>query len=307
MFKFERKQKTFDVAGVKVGGQPGQLPTVMIGSIFYYKDKIVNDEKTGKFDKLKAEEILKKEEEISDKTGNPRMVDVCSAWPEAFSKFIEFVADTIDGPFSIDGTTADVRIAGAEYVAEVGLSDRVVYNSITPDIKEAEISAIRDAKIKSAFLLTLNTRKPTLTGRLEVVDGLIDIAEKTGVENTLVDTTVLDTPDPGPTGKAIYLVKEKYGLPAGCGAHNAIEMWRKSKKLNEKIYLTSSVVANVLPITMGADFMLYGPIKRAPEMYIPFALADAYIAYTMRQEYNIKPLTRNHPLFKVFTIETSLL
>jgi len=304
LFKFETEQKVFDVAGVKVGGQPGQLPTVMVGSIFYHKDKIIEDEKLGKFNKIMAEEILKKEEEISDRTGNPRIVDVCSAWPEPFSKFIEFVADNIDGPFSIDGTTAEVRIAGAKYVAEVGLSDRVVYNSITPDIKEEEVSAIREAKIKSAILLTFNPRKPTLAGRLEVVDRLIEIAEKAGIENRLVDTTVLDAPDPGPTGKAVYLVKAKYGLPAGCGAHNAIEMWHKRRKLSEQIYLTGSVVANVLPIIMGANFMLYGPVRRASAMYIPCALADAYVAYSMRQEYNIKPLTNNHPLFRVFTMET---
>jgi tetrahydromethanopterin S-methyltransferase subunit H len=27
MFKFEKEQKVFDIAGVKVGGQPGEYPT----------------------------------------------------------------------------------------------------------------------------------------------------------------------------------------------------------------------------------------------------------------------------------------
>lgn len=300
LFKFEREQKIFDIAGVRIGGQPGQLPTVMIGSIFYHKDKIVEDEKIGKFDKVQAEKILKKEEEISDKTGNPRIVDVCSAWPQAFDKFIEFVANAIDGPFAIDGTTADVRMAGAKYVAEAGLSERVVYNSITPKTKETEILAIREAKIKSAILLMLNITKPTIAGRLEVVDKLLDKAKRADIENILVDTTVMDVPDPGPTGKTIYLVKEKYGFPAGCGAHNAVDVWHKRKKLDDKTYLTSSVVANVLPITMGANFMLYGPIKKAPEIYVPCAVADAYVAYSMRLEYNIRPLTSDHPIFKVF-------
>jgi tetrahydromethanopterin S-methyltransferase subunit H len=51
---------------------------------------------------------------------------------------------------------------------------------------------------------------------------------------------------------------------------------------------------------MGANFMLYGPIKNAPKIYIPVAAADAYAAYSMRQEYGIRPLTSNHPLFKIF-------
>ena len=300
MFKFEKEQKIFDIAGVKVGGQPGQLPTVMIGSIFYHKHKIVKDEKTGEFDKEKAEELLKMEEEISDKTGNPRIVDVCCSWPGAFEKFIDFVADMIDGPFTLDGTTAEVRIAGAKYVAEVGLSDRVVYNSITPHIKEEEITAIKEAKIKSAILLTLNTKNPTVSGRLQVLDELLTIAQKAGIEKYLVDTTVLDIPDPGPVSKAVYLVKEKYGLPAGAGTHNAVDRWKERRKLDQTRYLLASSVANVFPISVGADFILYGPIESSSNAYFYCALADTYVAYCVGQEFGIRPLTKDHPLFKIF-------
>ena len=60
--------------------------------------------------------------------------------------------------FPIDGATADVRIAGAKYVGETGLSNHVVCNSITPHTNDDEIKAIKEAKIKSAILLTLNTK-----------------------------------------------------------------------------------------------------------------------------------------------------
>jgi len=300
MFKFEREQEVFDIAGVKVGGQPGQLPTVMIGSIFYHKHKVVEDERKGEFNREKAEELLRMEGEISDKTGNPRIVDVCCSWPQAFEKFIDFVADTIDGPFTLDGTTAEARIAGAKYVGEVGLSERAVYNSITPHIKEEEISAIKEAGIKSAILLTLNSRNPTISGRLEVLDELLATAQKAGIENILVDTTVLDIPDPGQVSKAVYLVKEKYGLPAGAGTHNAVDRWRERRKLDPTQYLLASSVANIFPIALGADFTLYGPIENASNAYFYCSLADAYIAYSMRTEHRIRPLTREHPLFKIF-------
>ncbi len=297
---FKTEQKIFDVAGLRIGGQPGQLPTVMVGSIFYHRQKIVIDAKTGTFDRTKAEEILKAEQEISCKTGNPRMVDVCASWPEAFPKHIEFVANTITGPFTIDGTTAEVRIAGAKYAQETGLSNRVVYNSITPETSEAEISAIREAKIQAALLLALNTKNPTIAGRLAVIDALIEKAKTAGIEKMLVDTTVLDVPDPGPAGKAASLVKDKYGLPCGCGAHNAVDMWHKRTKLDPDTYLTCSVVANVLPIIMGSNFMLYGPVENAVRLYTPIAVTDAYVAYVMMQEYKVKPLTNAHPIFNIF-------
>lgn len=300
MFTFKTEQKIYDIDGLKIGGQPGQLPTVMVGSIFYHKDKIVADAKTGDFDRNKAEEILKTEQEISTRTGNPRIVDVCASWAQAFPKQLDFVANKTNGPFTIDGTTAEVRIAGAEYVREMGLSDRVVYNSITPGTREDEVSAIKEAKIKAAILLALNTTNPTIAGRLAVIQKLVEKAKAAGIEKTLIDTTVLDIPDPGPAGKAAYLVKETWGLPCGCGAHNAVDMWHKRKNLDRDDYLTSSVVANVLPIIMGASFMLYGPVEKAARMYTLIAVADAYIAYTMMQEYNIRPLTNTHPIFRVF-------
>jgi tetrahydromethanopterin S-methyltransferase subunit H len=300
LFKFNTEQKIYDICGLKIGGQPGQLPTVMIGSIFYHKDKIVIDAKAGIFEKTQAEQILNAEQDISMATGNPRLVDVCASWPEAFPKEIEFVASVAKGPFTIDGTTAEVRMAGAKYVKEVGLSERVVYNSISPETKDNELAAIRDAKIKAALLLALNTKNPTITGRLAVIDTLIEKAKNAGVETLLVDTTVLDVPDPGPAGKTAYLVKEKYGLPCGCGAHNAVDMWHRRKKLDPDSHLTSSVVANTLPVIMGSNFMLYGPITSAAKIYTPIAVTDAYIAYTMMQQYNIRPITNTHPLFRIF-------
>ena len=74
MFKFTKEQKIFDINGVKVGGQPGQLPTIMVGSIFYHGHRIVKDFKRGIFDKKMAEDLLNREEEISRKTGNPRKI-----------------------------------------------------------------------------------------------------------------------------------------------------------------------------------------------------------------------------------------
>jgi len=300
MFRFSKEQKIFDIAGVKVGGQPGELPTVMIGTIFYHKHKIVKDEKIGDFEKEKAEELLVKEAEMSEKTGNPRIVDVCCGWPQAFSKLIDFVAKTVDTPFSIDGSTAEVRIAGAKYVGEVGLSNRVVYNSISPHTTEDEIKAIKEAKIKSAILLTFNTNNPTLMGRLQVVDELLTIAQRAGIENTLIDACVLDIPDPGSVSKAIYLIKEKYGLPAGAGMHNAVDIWRRRRRLDSTSYSLASTVANVISIAAGANFLLYGPIENAPIAYFTCALADAYVAYSTRQEFRTKTLTNNHPLFRIF-------
>jgi tetrahydromethanopterin S-methyltransferase subunit H len=303
MFRFQKEQQVFDIGGVNVGGQPGQLPTVMVGSIFYSGHKILKDEKRGEFDGIKAQKLLKIEEELRDKTGNPRIIDVCCSWPEAFEHLIDFVADNTDSPFAIDGTTPQVKMAGLHHVAEVGLSSRVVYNSILPSAKEDEISAIKATGVKSAILLTLNTKNPTIAGRLEVVDGLLALAQKAGIEKPLIDATILDRPDPGPVSKTIYVMKERYGLPVGAGAHNAVARWVEKAKLGGTPRLLASSVANALPIALGANFMLYGPIETAPTAYFYCSLTDAYVAYSVRQEFRTRPSTSAHPLQRIFDVQ----
>ncbi|MGE5893266.1 MAG: tetrahydromethanopterin S-methyltransferase, partial [bacterium] len=73
MFRFQKDQKVFDLNGIKIGGQPGENPPLMISSMFHNKDRIVQDRK-GNFDRQRAKEIIKKQEELSAATGIPGMV-----------------------------------------------------------------------------------------------------------------------------------------------------------------------------------------------------------------------------------------
>ena len=61
MLKFSKNQETYNIAGVQIGGQPWERPTVLIGSMFFAGDKIVQDPIKGIFDEDKAKHLLKKE------------------------------------------------------------------------------------------------------------------------------------------------------------------------------------------------------------------------------------------------------
>ena len=41
MFRFNKTQKIYEIGKLRIGGQPGELPTVLIGSIFYSGHKIL--------------------------------------------------------------------------------------------------------------------------------------------------------------------------------------------------------------------------------------------------------------------------
>lgn len=118
--------KTFEIGNVKIGGNHGQVPTVLIGSIFYNKHYIVKDEVKGEFDRQEAERLIKQQEEFSDKTGNPHMIDVVGATTEALNRHVDFIASITKAPILLDGISAGVRMQSLDHIRDVGLIDRGV-------------------------------------------------------------------------------------------------------------------------------------------------------------------------------------
>ncbi|MBA7686647.1 hypothetical protein ES703_95098 [subsurface metagenome] len=123
-------------------------------------------------------------------------------------------------------------------------------------------------------------------------------ASEAGIENILVDTVVLDIPTLGLASKAIHHIKDVYGYPCGCGAHNAIASW---KRLREKYSINAVTtvigVTNALPVAVGADFVFYGPIKHADAVYPSVAMIDAaYSQLVMEKRIRIE---RDHPRYMI--------
>ncbi|HDJ26170.1 MAG TPA: tetrahydromethanopterin S-methyltransferase subunit H [Candidatus Bathyarchaeota archaeon] len=298
MFKFKSELREVEVAGIRIGGPPGKNPTVLAGTIFYHGHKIVKDPEKGVFDEQKAEELINLQEELSDKTGNPCMVDVMASSPEAMVRYLDFVAEHTEKPILIDGTTAPVRIAGLEHAAEVGLLDRLIYNSLSPGFSQAEVAKIQEKGLKCAILLALNIRDFTTAGRIKAVKELLTVAEQHGVEKPLIDTCVMDIPSLGMACKALLQLKDELGLPVGCSPHNAIDTWRGLKtKMGKEAKRPCMASAAVMAVAVGADFVLYGPIGAAKYIFPAVAMVDAAQAFVLREE-GIA-VGREHPLFKI--------
>ncbi len=296
--RLEAEQKVFEIAGVKVGGIPGRDPTVLIGTIFYKKQRIVEDERRGVFDEEKAEELIKLQEEYSDRTGNPSMLDVEGATSEALRRYLEFAADVTDEPLLLGGPTPEVRIEALKWAGEVGLTNRIVYNSLLPGCGREELETIRDAGVKCAILLAYNVSSLTSAGRLKALQELLKAVEGYGIEKPLLDTFVMDIPSLGAALQAIPEAKSRWGLPSGCGPHNAIGLWRGLKrKMGVKARRPAVAAVNAVAAALGADFLLYGPIEEAPYVYPAVAMVDAAYAFPAMRG-GLK-LSREHPLFKI--------
>ena len=299
MFRFSKEQRVFDIGGIKVGGQPCENPTVMIGSIFYKGDKCVLDEKTGLIDRERAKNLITNVEEISNKTGLPAMLDVVCSNSENARKYLEFVAEATKMPILIDCVSEEAALVGMEAAKELGIMDRTILNSINPETKESVYEKANDVGLKAAIALTYTTRAViSYKERIKVLDTLLPKIKSVGIEKILVDTVVIDIATLGLACKAIYEVKERLGYPAGCGAHNAIASWKSLKEKKNKILtMVCSAIVNGLPIAIGADFILYGPINHAEYVFPAISIINAAYAQILMEDG--KRPSPTHPRFKI--------
>jgi len=288
----------FQIGNVRIGGRRGCVPTVLIGTIFYSKHCIIKDELKGEFDREVAEQLIKKQEEFSDKTGNQHMIDVVGSTPEALTRFLDFVVGVTDAPVLLDGISSSVRVDVLDYVRDSGLKDRIVYNSLSPELKNEELEKIREVGIRSAVLLAFNSKEFTSRGRVNAVRRILPLATGAGIDKPLIDTAVIDIPSLGMACKAIQLLRQEFGLPVGSGAHNAIGTWKGlRKKMGKKAVDPSMAAACAITVSAGANFVLYGPMEFADYIFPAIAMVDAAYAQ-LEIERGIMP-DRQHPIFKI--------
>jgi tetrahydromethanopterin S-methyltransferase subunit H len=303
MFKFAKEQIINDINGKVIGGQPGERPTTLVGSIFFRGHKIVSDTKRGIFDKDKARALLMKEAEVAEETGNPNIIDVIGDTGEALIRFIEFVALHSDAPILVDSVSASARMAAIRHFASSEVMPRLIYNSIDEHHTEEELTSIRECGVKNAVLLAFSSKylKPQAKVKLLSEDLLIAAGEA-GIENVLVDTGVLDIPSVGWSTDAIRLIKDQLGYPCGCAPcapSNALYQWDRLREKGMPAFESASSVTFTLPIAFGADFIFYGPIRNAPWAYSACATMDAMVAFAGRN-HGIRPVNHEHPLYRIF-------
>ena len=298
MFDYSVKQKTYEIHGVKIGGEPGEVPTVMVGSMFHTGDRNVSNHAKGIFDQEKAEKQIRDAEEIGDATGLSTMIDLVAENETAASQYINFVVETTEMPIYLDVVSEAAQTEAIRYVAEIGVKERIILNSITPHTGEIVYKALKETGLKSAVILTLGNKYILSTNKEPIIEEVVPKAEKAGIENIIIDTVVLDIPTLGVAAKAIDKVKDKYGYPCGCGAHNALASWKRLKEKYDKDAQTIvRGVINALPPIIGADFVLFGALKNAKLFYPAVAMVDAAYSQLMMEK-KIRP-NKNHPRYKI--------
>jgi tetrahydromethanopterin S-methyltransferase subunit H len=291
LLNFAKEQQVVEIGGVRFGGQPGENPTVLFGTVFYGR----------RFRELDAEALglaagmLEAGREMQGMTGVPCVVDVFIPSSDRIRPHMEFVLDRLDraSPVSVDAPESEVREALLRYLGEAGVLDRTVYNSLNMGMTPGERAVLEERPPAASVVLGYNPRDFSTDGRVAILEngaglleeGLIDIARAVGIKGLLLDTAA--TPFEHGAGeflRAIPVFKNRWGLPTGCAIHNTVESWlwmkthRKEGAKGKEAFAICDAASNALVALLGGDFTYFGPLDNSSKAFPPVAMVDKFLA-----------------------------
>lgn len=304
MFSLNREQKICQIGNLRVGGQYGENPPLLIASMFQKGDQILDSRKEGRFDQDKAAEYVRRQEQLSQETGIPSLVAMVANSADEMARYIDWFTSISDQPFGIDMWMQDKRLEAAEYAAKKGLQERLLYNSITPwdqDIR-GQIIRLKELGIKHAVVQAFEEADPTPRGRLTCLNRLLDLIAEGGFASVLIDTSVMNLPAIAFSGIANRIVKEATGLPCGLASSNGTYMWKEARRLfGAEGFAAMNTSAQACSALLWSDFIFYGPIAAAPKIF-PALVSASVMAATLRyHETGALPADDSNPLHRYFS------
>ncbi len=286
MFTFDKEQQVFSIGKVKVGGQPGVNPPLVMPSLFQKGDPCVESRQKRLFDKTMATEQIRRLEVLSELTGMPVIVAMVANSADEMKAYVDFYVETTDIPFAIDMWKLEPRIEATRYVAELGLLDRMLYNSVTvwsPDVS-AEVEQIRELGVKHVCAVVMDMVDQLPSGRMSALDDMLPKLAPGNFESILVDTSVMNLPSTGICALSNRLVKEKYGLPAGAASANGTYMWQKSvwkenlDTWGEAAFAAVDAATHAATIALWGDFIFSGPMWGNDHVFPAVAAAHTMVS-----------------------------
>lgn len=269
---FTGQLRVYDIAGIKIGGQRGEYPIILAGTIFYRGDKLVSNHSKGLFNKAKAEEQIRKQDEHSLNYEIPTMVHIVGETPEALTKYLLFAADSTDSPIIIDSPILESRIEAMSVAKDIGLDNRVIYNSVI-NVDEKEKTLIKEiGTIEFSIVLPFDLK---LTSRINRFEEIIEFIGE-AIKYPIIDPGVSILGEGSISAlQAAWVIKNYYGYPACIGIHNLQSRIPESRKKLKELDFTFDYA---LPSLYGIDINLYGPVKNAGSIFREVAAVEAVIA-----------------------------
>ena len=279
---FKKEQQSYDFGGVTIGGHPGENPTVLIGGLFFKGQPIVEDTRAGTFDKDLAKQWIDTAQMMVEKTGHPLMIQAFGRTPSAMENHISWLSENFDGTILFESTNSDARKRAIEFSEEIGLTNRVIYNSVNLSMNDDEKEVLKGSSLNMAIILGWSPRATSLPDRMKTITDMLELAENLGIEKVLVDPAAMPVgAGYGLEHRTILAVKSELGLPTCLGSHNAPSAWRFLKNPefdNESTHLAAIIASTVTSQVLATDAIMYGSMIRTKEVFTAVSLISNALA-----------------------------
>ncbi len=264
----------YSYGNIKLGKGNFELPPILIGTIFYQNETIVDRKNPEVFNSSKAMKRINTHISLSKKYKIPNLVEISATSAKSMRNYLEFFLDHYDPPFILGGNF-ESRVAGIEYLAELGIKpDQYIYNTISNLKNKKEIEIIRKYKIESAVILILSSENMTSTQRyaylternqpnnMNILEGL----NKIGVEKFWIDGGVVNLESLAHILETQQLVSTSLKLPVGTAA-NLFLFQYSSPRLNIKFHTRYRRASIMFIVAWVSNFIFYGAIEDAKESF----------------------------------------
>jgi [methyl-Co(III) methanol-specific corrinoid protein]:coenzyme M methyltransferase len=310
MFRFTTPQKVCRIGNAEFGGQPGARPPLLVANMFQRGDKLLHDRKTVAFDRAAATARIRELERLVAETGIPALVGLVAPTLPEMKAYTEFYLRTTNLPFGIDTWTQQGRLQAAQHVAELGVQDKFLYNSITAWDKDipGQVAQLKDLGIQHVVIQAFDMEDKHATGRVKSLRALLAEVEKGGFASIIVDTSVMNLPATSISLIANRLIKEEFGLPVGLAPANASYMWKDAlTKFGKDFFRGADAGLHAIAAILWSDWIIYGPMSGTARIFATVAAATTLLATLAAEEGARLPAAAQHPLNRLFPKEAQQL
>lgn len=259
---------------LKVGKGNFNLPPLLIGTIFYDGETIIDRDDPLNFSIEKAKKRINAHKELAAKYKLPEMVEITASDPSAMKEYIKFYLDNYDLPFVLGGNF-EARKAGIEFLNQEGVPPTdYIYNAISNLKNEEELELIKTNNIETVVILMLssenmtstqrysNLTKKTQPGNTSIVQGIKNL----GVERIWVDGGVINLESLAHILETQQLISESLKLPVGT-APGLFLFKYSSPRLNKKFHTRYRRASIMALASWFSNFIFYGAIEDATECF----------------------------------------
>ncbi|MHA1293977.1 MAG: hypothetical protein ACTSQJ_15080 [Promethearchaeota archaeon] len=279
------KKNYYSYGNVKLGFGNFDLPPVLIGTIFYQGETIIERDNSEKFSEQKARKRIDNQKTLSKKFNIPNLVEISATTDKEMKKYLEFFLDNYNPPFVLGGTL-DARIAGIEYLKERGVKpEEYIYNTISNLKNNKEIEILKKYKINSIVVLILGSANMSSTQRYAYITqktqpnkvSIIEGLKQIGIQKIWIDGGVINLESLAHILETQRLISYSLNLPVGT-APNLFLFKYSSPRLNIKYYTRYRRASIMFIASWFSNFLFYGAIEDARECF-----SSAYQCYEFKK------------------------